>query len=68
MSVPYFHALFKRKATLTEAIKNEQQRPQPDWQRVARLKKLRLALKDKMHALRPRRQPGLFPLPGGGKA
>ncbi|MCG2839973.1 YdcH family protein [Sandaracinobacter sp. RS1-74] len=50
-----------RHARLEHELAVEQARRLPDEERVARLKKLKLAVKDRMQALLP--NPGRHPLP-----
>jgi uncharacterized protein YdcH (DUF465 family) len=51
MSVKLFQSLLYKSAQLDETIEREQKRPLPDRFRLIRLKKLRLAIKDRLHRL-----------------
>jgi hypothetical protein len=46
-----FRALLFRHGVIHQAIEAEQQRPSPDSIKLLRLKRLRLALKDRLHRL-----------------
>ena len=48
MSARRFESLVYQSATISNEIEKEQKRPRPDWMRLLRLKKLRLAIKDKL--------------------
>lgn len=56
MSVQKFKALLFRSALLQKEIERETKHRLPDWIRLLKLKKLRLAVKDRMTKLL-RRQP-----------
>lgn len=48
MSVQHFKSLLFKSARIQEEIEREQNRRWPDWMRLLKLKKIRLAIKDRM--------------------
>jgi uncharacterized protein YdcH (DUF465 family) len=48
MSVQYFKSLFYKFSRVQTEIKKEQGRRFPNWARLLKLKKIRLAIKDRM--------------------
>lgn len=56
MSARLFKSLLYKSAQLDETIEREQKRPLPDRFRLLRLKKLRLAIKDRLQRLILERQ------------
>jgi uncharacterized protein YdcH (DUF465 family) len=66
MSAAHVRSLIIRASTVQDQIRREQSATQPDWVRILRLKKLRVALKDRivaiaLRAAHPPRQPSLAP-------
>jgi hypothetical protein len=51
MSIQHFKSLLFRFAKIQEEIEKEHRRPWPDWMRLLKLKKIRLAIKDRMERL-----------------
>lgn len=51
MSVQHFKSLLFRSAKIQEEIEREHKRRWPDWIRLLKLKKLRLAIKDRIERL-----------------
>ncbi len=51
MSVRHFKSLLFKSTQIQEEIEKEQDRRWPDWMRLLRLKKIRLAIKDRMERL-----------------
>ncbi len=51
MSVQHFKSLLFKSARLQQEIDREHQRRWPDWMRLLKLKKLRLAINDRMQRL-----------------
>ena len=51
MSFKYLQSLLFKSASIQHAIEREQRAPRPDWMRLLQLKKLRLAIKDKLYRL-----------------
>lgn len=51
MSIQHFKSLLFRSAKIQEEIEKEHQRRWPNWMRLLKLKKLRLAIKDRMMRL-----------------
>jgi hypothetical protein len=51
MSVKYLRSLLSKKERIQQEIDNETRAPQPDWARVAELKKRRLSLKDRIYGV-----------------
>lgn len=49
MSSKYFKSLLYKSTKLRQEILKEQKQRWPDWARLMRLKKIRLAMKDKMY-------------------
>lgn len=49
MSVQRFKSLLLKATQIQHEIEKEQRRSFPDWLRLLKLKKLRLAIKDKLH-------------------
>jgi len=47
--------LLERHARIDDALRHEQRRRVPDLFRMQQLKKLKLAMKDRLHRLSPRR-------------
>lgn len=48
MSIQHFKSLLFKSAKIQEEIEKEHQRRWPNWMRLLKLKKLRLAIKDRM--------------------
>ena len=48
MSVQYLKSILRKKNIIQKEIEKEQRRRWPNWMRLLKLKKLRLALKDKL--------------------
>lgn len=48
----FIRTLLNRRARISAAIRTEEQKSMPDSLRLSRMKKLRLALKDQLYALR----------------
>lgn len=48
MSFRYLQSLLFKCASIQQAIEREHRAPRPDWMRLLKLKKLRLAIKDKL--------------------
>lgn len=48
MSVQHFKSLLFKSAKIQNEIEKEQKKRLPDWMRLLKLKKLRLAIKDRM--------------------
>jgi len=55
MSARYLRSLLFKTARIQEEIEREQKAHRPDWIRLLRLKKLRLAVKDRIQQLLARR-------------
>lgn len=51
MSIQHFKSLLYRSVKIQEEIEKEHRRPRPDWMRLLKLKKIRLAIKDRMEKL-----------------
>lgn len=51
MSVQHFKSLLFKSARIQKEIDKEHQRRWPDWMRLLKLKKLRLAIKDRMEKI-----------------
>lgn len=51
MSVQHFKSLLFKSKQIQKEIEKEQSRRLPDWMRLAMLKKLRLAIKDRLLAI-----------------
>ncbi|MCE7887668.1 MAG: DUF465 domain-containing protein [Alphaproteobacteria bacterium PRO2] len=51
MSVHHFKSLLFKSAQIQEEIEKEQNRRWPDWMRLLKLKKIRLAIKDRMERI-----------------
>ncbi len=51
MSVQHFKSLLFKSAKIQQEIEKEQKRRWPDWMRLLKLKKLRLAIKDRMERI-----------------
>ena len=51
MSVQHFKSLLFRSSQLQQEIEKEQSRRLPDWMRLLKLKKLRLAIKDRIEQI-----------------
>lgn len=51
MSVQHFKSLLFKSARIQEEIEREHSRRWPDWMRLLKLKKLRLAIKDRLARL-----------------
>jgi len=51
MSLKHFKSMLMKSAQIQRAIEHEQQRRWPDWIRLLRLKKVRLAIKDRIMRL-----------------
>lgn len=51
MSVQYFKSLLFKSTQIQQEIEKEHQRRWPDWMRLLKLKKLRLAIKDRMERI-----------------
>ncbi len=51
MSVQHFKSLLFKSAQIQQEIEKEHQRRWPDWMRLLKLKKLRLAIKDRMERI-----------------
>lgn len=51
MSVQHFKSLLFKSAQIQQEIEKEYQRRWPDWMRLLKLKKLRLAIKDRMERI-----------------
>lgn len=51
MSVHKFKSLLFKSAQIQEEIEKEQNRRWPDWMRLLKLKKIRLAIKDRMERI-----------------
>lgn len=51
MSIQHFKSLLFRSAKIQEEIEKEHSRPRPDWIRLVKLKKIRLAIKDHLEKL-----------------
>lgn len=51
MSIKYFRSLLFKSARIQEEIEREHRRRQPDWRRLNKLKKIRLAIKDRLEDL-----------------
>lgn len=58
MSVHHFKSLLFRSAKIQEEIEKEHQSRWPNWMRLLKLKKLRLAIKDRMERLAYRSSSG----------
>ena len=56
MSIRYFKSLLFKSTMIQEEIERENQRRWPNWIRLLKLKKLRLAIKDRMARI-AQRQP-----------
>ena len=50
--------LMERHARIDDALRNEQRRRVPDLWKMQQLKKLKLAVKDRLHRLSPRKAGG----------
>ena len=48
MSVQHFKSLLFKSSQIQEEIEKEQRRPQPNWMRLLKLKKIRLSIKDRL--------------------
>jgi hypothetical protein len=55
----YIFRLLSRHQQLDDALRSEQKRPWPDFARLQRLKRMKLAVKDRLSALIARRAPTL---------
>ncbi len=51
MSVQHFKSLFFKSAQIQEEIEKEHRRRWPDWMRLLKLKKIRLAIKDRLERI-----------------
>lgn len=51
MSVQHFKSLLFKSTRIQQEIDREHQRRWPDWMRLLKLKKIRLAIKDRMQRL-----------------
>lgn len=51
MSFRHFKSLLFKSAQIQQEIEREHQRRWPDWMRLLKLKKLRLAIKDRMERI-----------------
>ena len=51
MSVKYFKSLLLKSVQIQQEIEKEQNRRWPDWIRLLKLKKIRLAIKDRMERI-----------------
>jgi len=51
MSHSYIRSLLTKGAAIQQAIERESRAPRPDWMRLLQLKKLRLAITDRLHRL-----------------
>ena len=51
MSVRHFKSLLFKSAQIQQEIEKEQNRRWPDWMRLLKLKKIRLAIKDRMERI-----------------
>lgn len=51
MSVQHFKSLLFKSAQIQQEIEKEQSRHLPDWLRLLKLKKLRLAIKDRLQEI-----------------
>ena len=51
MSARLFKSLMFKVSHLQQQIEREHNRPAPNWSRLLKLKKLRLAIKDRIHRL-----------------
>jgi len=51
MSVQHFKSLLFKSAQIQQEIEKEQTRRLPDWMRLLKLKKLRLAIKDRLREM-----------------
>lgn len=51
MSVQHFKSLLFKSTQIQQEIEKEQSRRLPDWMRLLKLKKLRLAIKDKLQEI-----------------
>ncbi len=58
MSIQHFKSLLFRSAKIQEEIEKEHRRPWPNWMRLLKLKKIRLAIKDRMERLAHQQQSG----------
>lgn len=51
MSVQHFKSLLFKSAQIQEEIEKEHRRRWPDWMRLLKLKKIRLAIKDRLERI-----------------
>lgn len=51
MSVQHFKSLLFKSAQIQEEIEKERRRRWPDWMRLLKLKKIRLAIKDRLERI-----------------
>ncbi len=51
MSVQHFRSLLFKSTQIQQEIEKEQNRRLPDWMRLLKLKKLRLAIKDRLQEI-----------------
>ncbi|MFP4098418.1 MAG: DUF465 domain-containing protein [Alphaproteobacteria bacterium] len=51
MSVQHFKSLLFKSAQIQEEIEREHKRHWPDWMRLLKLKKVRLAIKDRLERI-----------------
>ncbi|MEZ5814328.1 MAG: hypothetical protein R3E13_06355 [Alphaproteobacteria bacterium] len=51
MSVQHFKSLLFKSAQIQEEIEKEHKRRWPDWMRLLKLKKIRLAIKDRLERI-----------------
>jgi uncharacterized protein YdcH (DUF465 family) len=54
MSVHYFRSLLMKSAVIEQEIEKEQSNKRPNWMRLLHMKKIRLSIKDRLHALAKR--------------
>ena len=58
MSIQHFKSLLFKSAKIQEEIEKEHCRPWPNWMRLLKLKKIRLAIKDRLERIAHQQQGG----------